>query len=132
MLYFCQSLEEIVNFDKILSGSNNIIFDSFIYNAIKYSSPIVINSTISQLAIYGSASFKMFNLTSIRINSSSTFSGYTPQIIISYTGLDANALNLLFGDLPVLSGKTIKITGCIGAETCDKSIATSKCWTVIV
>ncbi len=70
-------------------------------------------------------------LTSMRLlNPNSTFSGYSPQVSCRYTMLDAAALNTLFGDLPVLTGKTIDITGAVGAAACDRSIATAKGWTV--
>jgi hypothetical protein len=61
-----------------------------------------------------------------------------PQISISFTvannPLTATELNLLFGDLADLTGltaQTITITGCTGAATCDRTIATNKNWTVI-
>jgi hypothetical protein len=54
----------------------------------------------------------------------------SPHINISYNNLSAAALNQVFTDLPTLSGKTINITGCTGAATCTRSIATAKGWTV--
>lgn len=61
-----------------------------------------------------------------------------PNIRISFTvasnPLSATALNELFSDLFDLTDKpsqTITITGCTGAATCDKTIATNKNWTVI-
>jgi len=54
----------------------------------------------------------------------------SPHINISYNNLSATALNQVFTDLPTLSGKTINITGCTGAATCTRSIATAKGWTV--
>ena len=61
-----------------------------------------------------------------------------PKVKWSFTvasnPLSAAELNLLFGDLADLTGLTaqiITITGCTGAATCDKTIATSKNWTVI-
>ena len=57
-----------------------------------------------------------------------------PQVKWSFTvagnPLTAAELNLLFGDLATVSGQTITITGCTGAATCDKTIATNKGWTV--
>jgi len=44
--------------------------------------------------------------------------------------LSAAELNLLFGDLSTVTGQTITITGCTGAATCDRTIATNKGWTV--
>ena len=45
--------------------------------------------------------------------------------------LDAAALNTVFTNLGTPVGaQTITITGCAGAATCDRSIATNKGWTV--
>ena len=61
-----------------------------------------------------------------------------PQVKWSFTvagnPLSATALNNLFSDLKdltSLTAQTITITGCTGAATCDKTIATNKNWTVI-
>ena len=54
------------------------------------------------------------------------------NITITNCALDADALNQLFEDLPkVTSTRTITIKGNPGAETCDRSIATAKNWTVV-
>ena len=56
-------------------------------------------------------------------------SGKTSGVDISKT-----ELNLLFNDLfdlTSLATQTITITGCTGAATCNKTIATNKNWTVI-
>lgn len=50
-----------------------------------------------------------------------------PQIDLSYNALDAVQLNALFtllAESGKFNGKTIKITGAIGAASCDKSIIT--------
>jgi septin family protein len=39
-------------------------------------------------------------------------------------------LDGLFESLATVSGKTIDVSGCLGASTCDTSIATNKGWTV--
>ena len=53
---------------------------------------------------------------------------------ISYNtspGLDTAALNTIFTNLGTAAGaQTINITGCAGAATCDRTIATNKGWTV--
>jgi len=86
------------------------------------------------LAIFGmngSSGAGIIKTTSIRLtNPGSTFTGSSPQINISYTSLNAAALDLLFGDLPTLTGKYINITGCPGASTCTRSIATAKGWSI--
>jgi len=58
------------------------------------------------------------------------FTGSAPQVDVSYCSLAATDLDLLFGDLPVLTGKTIKITGNPGVAGCTQSIATLKGWAV--
>jgi len=60
-----------------------------------------------------------------------------PQVKWSFSvannPLDATELNLLFSDLADLTGtdaQTLTITGCTGAATCDKTIATNKNWII--
>ena len=45
--------------------------------------------------------------------------------------LSSEALNEVFSNLPIISGKTINISNCLRASTCNKSIATAKGWTVV-
>ena len=74
------------------------------------------------------------NFSSFTASTSSLIKCRLPQAKWSFTvannPLTATELNLLFGDLATVSGQTITITGCIGAATCDKTIATNKGWTV--
>lgn len=72
------------------------------------------------------------HVTGIRLtNTGSTFAGTSPQVDIAYNDMSAAAIALLFGDLPTLSGKTIRITGCTGAaDTSHDSVATGKGWTI--
>jgi hypothetical protein len=72
-------------------------------------------------------------LNSLRLRNLSTdqFNGIAPQIDVRYTQLGTAALDQLFTDLPTIAGKTINITGCPGAATCDRTIATGKGYTVI-
>ena len=49
---------------------------------------------------------------------------------IASCNLNAAALNKIFTDLGTVASGTIVITGTPGAATCDRSIATSKGWTV--
>lgn len=74
---------------------------------------------------------RLNRLTSVLFHASSTFSsGTSPQFNITYCSFSAAQLNTLFTSLPTVVGKTIAITGCPGAGTCDQSIATGKGWTV--
>lgn len=71
-------------------------------------------------------------ITGIRLtNPGSLFAGTSPQIDVSYNNLNAAAIAALFNDLPTLTGKTIRITGCTGAaDTSNDAIATGKGWTI--
>jgi hypothetical protein len=129
MLYFCYSLRNI-NPEYLGSSTSDTNMTDALRNCEALSGTLTFGARISKIGIYGESG-KPNKITGIRLtNSSSTFSGTSPQIDVSYNSMDATALNTLFGDLPTLTGKTIKITGNPGASTCDTSIATSKGWTV--
>ena len=130
MFSYCHSLKYINNIDYLGSISVACDFTDFAKDCEFLQTTTTIASLISKIGIYGASGYKL-KVTSIRLtNASSTFGGSSPQVNVSYTDLDATALNTLFGDLPTLTGKTIVITGCTGAATCDKSIATGKGWKV--
>ena len=130
MFSYCNSLKYINNIDYLGSISVACDFTDFAKNCEFLQTTTTIASLISKIGIYGASGYKL-KVTSIRLtNASSTFGGSSPQVNVSYTDLDATALNTLFGDLPTLTGKKIVITGCTGAATCDTSIATGKGWTV--
>ncbi len=130
MFSYCHSLKYINNIDYLGSISVACDFTDFAKNCEFLQTTTTIASLISKIGIYGASGYKL-KVTSIRLtNASSTFGGSSPQVNVSYTDLDATALNTLFGDLPTLTGKTIVITGCTGAATCDTSIATGKGWKV--
>lgn len=70
----------------------------------------------------------------LRVSSSAPFTGSAPQINVSNTGMDRQALVTLFNDLPTVSdGQIINVTGSTGANDLtaeDKTIATAKGWTI--
>lgn len=123
---------EIVNIENFGSQSADCDFTNFLYLTSVMIS-LVLNARIKQLGIPGHK-FNSSSISSIRLPNAvnSAFEGSSPQIDIQYCSLDADALNLLFSDLPALTGKTIRITGNPGASTCDTTIATSKGWTVTI
>lgn len=126
----CYSLREVVNLDYLGSVTAQANLDSCMKDCEQLTQNVSISSLVSKFGMYG-ASGKLLKITSIRLpNAGALYAGTSPQVNVSYTSLAAAALNALFGDLPVLSGKTIQITGCPGAATCDRSIATAKGWTV--
>lgn len=126
----CQSLRTITNFEYLGSLTIGSSFSNILFNCASLEQPITINAKLTKLGISGGLN-ALLKINSIRLtNATSDFSGSSPQIDISYTSLDATALNTLFGDLPTLSGKVITVKGCPGAATCDTSIATAKGWSV--
>jgi len=133
----CYNLTSISNTEylgnKLDNQTTATDFASFITYCSNLSSPIILSCKINRLGIFGSSTAKQ-KVNSIRLTYAGTngFTGSSPQIDISHNSLDAAALNLLFGDLPTISGKTIKITGNPGTATCDTTIATAKGWTVTV
>lgn len=85
----------------------------------------------SQNATYFAAGIK-----GLRVSNQAPFDyGTAPQINVSYTGMDRQALVTLFNDLPtVSSGQVINITGTTGAMNLtddDLAIAVNKGWTVV-
>jgi hypothetical protein len=60
----------------------------------------------------------------------SPFTGTSPQLLLC-AAFDATELNRIMNELPVVSGGQIMdIGGCDGYYTCDRSIATTKGWTI--
>ena len=109
---------------------DGLTFNQFLNNGSTFAGTVTINCKVNQLQVQG-ASGNNTKITGLRLtNADSAFSGSSPQINVSYTNLDATALNTLFTDLPTVVGKTITITGAVGAATCDTTIATAKGWTV--
>jgi hypothetical protein len=86
------------------------------------------NTVLTKFNAAGTTTYNS-RLAAITLNSSSTWAGTSVQLDVSYTQLDATALNALFTSLPSVA-KTIKITGAAGAAGCTTSIATNKGWTV--
>ena len=131
MFAYCYALRILNNIEILGSTTTNSDFTDILMNCEALEGTLTIASLLSKIGIYGS-SCKILKLTGIRLtNASSTFTGSSPQVNVSYTSLDATALNKLFTNLPTLTGKTINITGSTGAATCDRTIATAKGWTVV-
>lgn len=130
MFQNCYSLRTINNLEYLGSQTNASDFTNFLTDAQAITGTLTIASKLSRIGIYGQSGHNL-KCTGIRLtNGTSTWTGVSPQIDVSYCSLDADALNTLFGDLETVTGKTIKITGNPGSSTCDTSIATSKGWTV--
>ena len=71
----------------------------------------------------------------LKVSSSAPFNESAPQIDVSYTGMDKNAVLELFDSLPqVQSGQKINITGTPACETLseeDLQTAVNKGWEVL-
>ncbi len=126
----CYSLKTITGLDYLGHQSLATNGTDLLKDCQYLQGTLTVAAFLSKIGIYGTSAH-LLQCTGIRLtNANSTFGGTSPQVNVSYTSLDATALNTLFGDLPTLTGKTITITGCPGAATCDTSIATAKGWTV--
>jgi hypothetical protein len=123
MFYNCSSLNTIGNIN-LLGTSSPVLASSFFNNGYSITD-ISMNALLTKISFSNCT-----NLEHLRLNPLSSFSSTSaPQIDVTNSNMDASALNLLFGDLPSVS-KTITITGSLGANTCDVSIAQLKGWTV--
>jgi hypothetical protein len=74
----------------------------------------------------------MRGLRGLKVSNEAPFSGSSPQINVSYTGLDRDALVELFTSLPTVTGSQIlkcdHCTGTADLTEADKQIATDKGW----
>ena len=137
-MFLNSGVQQINNIENLGSRTTDVNFTNFsIASAAGYPVPqnkiYNIYARISKIDIKGYNASNLNGAEVVRLYNaaSSGFGGASPQIDVSYTKMSASALNDLFGDLPIMSGKTIKITGALGAGSCDTSIATSKGWTVV-
>lgn len=92
------------------------------------------NTTFTTFLLYGTSTAKILGLKGLIFSPSAPFTGTSPQINISYTGLDRAALVRLFNSLPTVTDSQVcNITGTTGAAdltAADLAIATGKGWTV--
>lgn len=108
-------------------GATNAFASNSYIGAINMS-----GAKLSKIAAFGT-SFYLSGITGLTFHASSLFAGTSPQIEVQYTMMDRTALVALFNLLPTLTGKTINITGAIGAADLtagDRAIATGKGWTI--
>jgi hypothetical protein len=131
ILSYCASLRQVTNLEYLGSNTFQTNMGMIMDRAEEFQQSITIGVLLSEIGIIGNADNNVISkITSIRLsNPGSLFEGIG-GVNVSWTSLDETALNLLFGDLPTLEGKIIYISGCTGADTCDRSIAAGKGWTV--
>src|SRR5574343_13921 len=125
MFNACYSLQSIT---LPTSRANDCNFTDLIYGLESLKQNITMNTRLSSLGIYGGNTTTRVPITGLRLpNQGSTFSGASPQITVSYTNLNKNALELLFDDLPPFTtAKGINITGVSGVDT---AISKTSCGT---
>jgi len=94
-----------------LSYNEMSTLDSFITNASNlYSTDIDLsnNKNLKILGIYGNSSYRINGLKSLKVSNEAPFDSTTsPQINVSYTGLDRTALVNLFNSMPYNVGYEI-------------------------
>ena len=125
MFYNCSSLQSLNLSSFNTAAVTNITY--MFYNCTSLQSLDLSATNVGAVTPVG-------NFANFTSGTTSLIKCRLPQVKWSFTvagnPLTAAELNLLFGDLATVSGQTITITGCTGAATCDKTIATNKGWTV--
>jgi hypothetical protein len=140
----CFLLRTITNFDKL--GNNSILVGNVTYmdgtaaltQAMSLTSLIITPSKYAKFDAAGVSATAKTQLTSLRLTNTGAgqWGGVSPQINISYSNLSTAALNVLFADMaaqPSVVSKTINITGATGAAgltSANRSVITSKGWTI--
>lgn len=123
--------------DYTISAASGNTFTGF-SNAVDFAGSVAYVTNIFDYTYLESAALKNFNgtlsitnktyLKSVRLVNPLPSIG---NITLTGNGLDAEAINQLFTDLPtVTSTRTINVKGNPGALTCNTSIATAKKWVV--
>lgn len=101
-----------------LDYTNMIYAFSFITNAKElYPTKLDLSKakSIAMLTCYGTSTYPMRGLRGLKVSNEAPFSGASPQINVSYTGLDRDALVELFQSLPtVTGGQTLSLVGATG------------------
>lgn len=94
------------------------------------------NETANKIGIYGISSRRIDGVKSLLLSPNAPLDGTSPQVDVSYTGLDRNALHNLFASLPLNTEqgtvKTVNITGATGADELlqeDIDLLTELGWT---
>ena len=120
MFFRCSSLTSIPHLDT----SNVIEMECTFYGCSSLTSIPALNvSKVTRLFEIFASCISLENIDMYRMKVSFSVAG---------TKLNAATLNKLFTNLAtVTTTQTITITGTPGAATCDRSIATSKGWTVV-
>lgn len=160
MFRYCPNLEEI-NLENCLIGTGNAEYILQEANSLRkipsidFSNSTSLNTSITKmpkleptffdfsvskslkiLGCYGTSDLPSYGIKGITVSNEAPFDSATsPQINVSYTGMDRNALVNLFKSMPTVSaGQICNIRGVTGAEDLtaeDLAIAVNKGWTLM-
>ena len=86
------------NYFDFLTQDNNLLLTNLDLSS---------NNTITKLDIYGTSDYRIDGLKSLLVSNEAPFTGTSPQINVSYTGLDRDALVDLFNSMPYNVGYTV-------------------------
>ena len=115
VFYYCFALTTLTNVEYF--GSTSVACRMELQGCTSIVS-FTTNSLLGGFQLSGVNSGNKASLTSLRLTNSGSPYNSTSQINVSYTSLNAAALETLFGDIPNgLSSKTIIITGSTGCDT---------------
>lgn len=133
----CTQLTSVSNRDQLGDTTTGFDFTSTYSGARAFTTVSIRNKIIGRFVLAGSDANSITVLSSLIFTNPlpvSTWAGASPQIDVSYCSMDATALNTLFTSVIATSstfiGKTIRITGNPGANTCDTTIITNASGTV--
>lgn len=140
MFYYCSNLVTLTNFEKIgsLTATPLISAISFVGNRFASGSAISFSGPMSRIQLQGLSTTIRTDVQSVRFlnTSAGQWTGSSPQIDVSYTNMSTAQIVQLFTDIAAqgnVVSKTINITGATGAAGLtagDRSIVTSKGWTI--
>lgn len=143
MFSSCYSLRTVPLFDTIkVISAQTMFYNCYSLSAVPTFDLRALNDMGTMF--YGCQSLSAlpaFNLSAVT-SAVNAFSGNNSFIKISFTGLGVNfslyglklsstALNEIYTNLPVVTGKTLTVTANWGAASSNTSIATAKGWTIV-
>lgn len=116
----CVSLKTIFNLEYFGNITTSVNMTDLATDTEYLQQNVSIGSLLTGFGLHGSVGLGgKLKVSSIRLtNLNSPFSGASPHINVTYTSMDAAAIELLFGDIPNgLFSKIISITGSTGCDT---------------
>jgi len=140
MFEMCSNLVTLTNFDKIgsLTATPLMTATGMQYNRFTGGSAISFSGPLGGLALNGIQSNFKTDVQGVRLTNASAgqWTGSSPQINVSYTNMSTAQIVQLFTDMSAqgtVVSKTINITsatGAAGLTAADRSIVTSRGWTI--